>query len=115
MARSPRVVVQIDQQQFNQFMNNFNNLSSMMTNMQGQWNILSQNIAQATQRAANLNSMMQNLNVLTGNMARTIPNITSHLYKWVGLVGSVGAVLTGASLFGFERYFTKIMQQRREL
>lgn len=116
MAKTATVTVNVNAQQFNQFLQNFNAFSARLTSLNTSFQQINQTIQNTQKQSSALLNTMRSLYNVTTSLLKPITSITSHFLKWGTIIGGVTALLgMGGGLFGIERLANSILQKRRQV
>jgi hypothetical protein len=116
MAKTINLTVKVEDAEFKQFQQNFNEFTDQIKQLTEKFQKIGTTIDKTTQQTRTLTDTMRGLWDVTKGIGSSLERATGHLAKWAALIGGVSMMLgTGAGLFGIDRLARTLMEKRRQM
>jgi hypothetical protein len=112
-GKDVQLTINVDDDQFKQFVDDFNKIADMMKKMSDQWKKISASIDQTQSGGQGLLGRMGGMLQVSNKIHSTVGNITKHIFKWGALISGIGSLLGGGGLFGLNRMSESIIARQR--
>jgi len=112
-SKDLQLTVSVSDEQFQQFLQRFAQLTEAMKKMQDQWKQISDTINQTASGGQALIGRMTGMLQTTNKIHTTVGNITKHIFRWGALISGIGTLLGGGGLFGLNRMSESIIARTR--